>query len=197
MPSKTEETIRRWYHALDQCESDSDRAVGLVGGALVESLLDEVLVAHTVQGETTTALLRSHIAPAGALGAFSLKIHLAHLMSLYSQTVYEDLKDIKEVRNRFAHRLEIDSFSHPEVKDRCLRLRLPERHAFDRNKYNLPQDLREILKTRDDTGYFVGLLDFDETMEDARKRFVLTVQILFNILISVGASPPQLFKHPF
>ena len=54
-----------------------------------------------------------------ALATFSAKIKVAYLLGIVSHEVYSDLNRIRDIRNAFAHNLEIDSFAHASVVEKC------------------------------------------------------------------------------
>jgi hypothetical protein len=51
----------------------------------------------------------------GPLSTLSAKIEVAYLFNLIEDTVYNDLKAVKEIRNRFAHATTSVFFSSPEL----------------------------------------------------------------------------------
>lgn len=71
--------------------------------ALKEFLADDEKVLKEVFGE---------YGPLGALGA---KNKLALLVHLYTKNVYTEVERISKIRNRFAHRQDVDRFDHPEI----------------------------------------------------------------------------------
>jgi hypothetical protein len=111
---------------LRELESDSDRAAGIVGAALVD--------------ESLTALLKSRLHPdqrliqkmfrsSGPLGAFSVKITMGFLMRLYSHEAQRELETIKDIRNEFAHRI-ARSFQFDNIRDLANNLSLSEKVEF-------------------------------------------------------------------
>src|SRR5215207_10013598 len=107
--------------AFEQLDKDSDRAAGLVAAAIVEQRLEEAIQFWMV---ADSAVQQSLFRPSGALGAFGVKIDLAYLMGVISSAGRSDLIILKSIRNDFAHRLELDSFEIPTIRDRCANLRL-------------------------------------------------------------------------
>ena len=70
--------------------------------------------------------------PGRPLGDFSAKIHLGYLLLMYDNDEYSALRSIAEIRNVFAHRLNISSF---EAKNEKLAasfggLKLHEKHKM-------------------------------------------------------------------
>ena len=82
---------------------------------------------------------------------FATKVHLGLLTGLYGEAAHRDLIVIKDIRNAFAHSLEITDFETPRIKDLVNNLRLCERYSIDqeaidteagRNAGASPQDWR-------------------------------------------------------
>lgn len=105
---------------FEQIEFDSDRAAGIVAGSIVERRLEQALQSRlrTDQPDIVDDLFR----PSGPLGPFSSKISLAYLMGILTDQAHKDLANLKNIRNKFAHDLELDSFDAPSTRDRCKNL---------------------------------------------------------------------------
>src|SRR5271166_520115 len=96
---------------------DSDRAAGVLAGAILETRLERALRSKLCQGskvheEKTNQLFR----PSGPIGSFSA-IDLGLLLGFYSETVWKELVTIKKIRNAFAHQLAVTSFDASPVSD--------------------------------------------------------------------------------
>jgi hypothetical protein len=104
--------------AFEQLSKDSDRAAGVVAGSVLEQRLREYLISTFPKTPKTNQCLKL-FNPSGAFGSFSVKIDMACLFKLVNERSHHDLKIMKDIRNRFAHHVEIDSFDHSEVSDRC------------------------------------------------------------------------------
>ena len=83
----------------DSLEKESDRAVAVIVGCLLDNILDKLLRAFFVKDPQVRNLFTNdHI-----LRTFFAKINIAYFSGLISSVVYHDLKLIGEIRNRFAH----------------------------------------------------------------------------------------------
>jgi hypothetical protein len=93
---------------FEQVEYDSDRAAGIVAGSIAEIRLEQALrsIMKADQATIATELFR----PSGPLGPFRTKIDLAFMLGILSGDAYKDLTNIKNIRNDFAHKLEMDAF---------------------------------------------------------------------------------------
>ena len=93
---------------------ESDRAVGVLAAAYLEECLKELLLLRIVEG-SDSRLFGAH----GPLATFSGKIDLAYAIGLLPMEVRDDMRRIKEVRNRFAHKIDDLTFEAPEIKAIC------------------------------------------------------------------------------
>jgi len=112
---------------FEQIEFDSDRAAGIVAGSITERRLEHALRSRLRTDMPVIAV--NLFRPSGALGPFSIKIDVAYLMGILSDDAYKDLTNLKNIRNDFAHDLELDSFDTPSVRDRCKNFVLIDRHV--------------------------------------------------------------------
>jgi hypothetical protein len=108
----------------------NDRAIGVLGGALLDDALTNALTSdwRSDTDKRTETARANLIREGGGALTFGLRIDLAYLLSIIGPEVHSDLSIIKEIRNRFAHRLvlrsarqasDIVTFGSPEIADRC------------------------------------------------------------------------------
>ncbi|WP_340031361.1 MltR family transcriptional regulator [Bacillus tropicus] len=104
-----------------------DRSAAIVAASYLEDLLKEFLIkkfndnfsqlSKTEQGNLTSGN--------GPLSTFSSRITIAFLSGLISKKVYDDLNNIRNIRNQFAHNMEaVDFTSDQKIKDKCEKLKL-------------------------------------------------------------------------
>jgi DNA-binding MltR family transcriptional regulator len=112
----------------------SDRAVGIIAASLVEIHLTQLIKAAFIRevklGDKETVqefIFRS----TGPLGAFAAKTRLAYLMGMISPEAFKDLEIMREIRNRFAHRTDVGSFSHQEISSRCFNFAIVDKYVID------------------------------------------------------------------
>ena len=97
-----------------------------MGSVLVEDSLTTLLKSRLIPDEDLhNELFRG----SGPLGAFSVKINLAHLMGLFSPVAKKELDTIRRIRNEFAHRI-ARSFSDEPIRDLANNLSLSEKVEF-------------------------------------------------------------------
>lgn len=112
------------YSRLFKHESD-DRAMVIVGGAFLETVLEHILVTFLVDDEREVAELLRYDQP---LGTHSGRVRMAYCLGLIPKVVRADLSLVGRIRNRFAHDL-YASFGDPQIKSWCESLQW-HRQAF-------------------------------------------------------------------
>ncbi len=75
-----------------------------------------------------------------------MKIDIAFMFHLISKAAHDDLVIMKDIRNRFAHDLEVADFNDQSIAAKCANLKLVELHVVDRTTEPLPQDMEAILR---------------------------------------------------
>jgi Mannitol repressor. len=118
---------------FDEVFRQTDRASAIVSSALLEELLERLLLAYLVDNVSVKRDLFEGIAP---LSTMSAKINLAYYLGLLGQNEFDDLKLIKNIRNDFAHSFEGINFETQRIKDKCLLLKTlkstkPPKDAMD------------------------------------------------------------------
>lgn len=161
---------------FEQVEYDSDRAAGIVAGSIVERRLEEAIRSIMRNDQPTVA--NELFRPSGPLGSFRAKIDLGYMIGLLSNEAYKDLSNLKNIRNYFAHDLEMDSFDSAKIKDRCRNFVLVDRHVGP-----VPVD---TVPPADMPTPYSGLPDYKEKLADARFRYMMTSQ-LFSFRLGIGA----------
>ena len=164
----------------------SDRALGIIAASLVEihltKLIKEAFIRETKTGGKRTVqeeMFRS----SGSLGPFSTKINLAYLMGLISAELFKDLQIMREIRNRFAHRTEIGSFEHDEIKSRCFNFTIVDKYVIDPDA-----------GVHGDPKAFFGYQQpgASQRLKVAKDRYELSAQIF-----SIGLQHSTVNAHPY
>lgn len=108
--------VERWFDVLGSDVQQflaryfmlSSRELPIVVGATLElailELIERRLRGHSTEIESFLGTNGDGRAPAGSFGA---RIQLAYLLGLISQNDLEVLRSIKNIRNLFAHRVEV------------------------------------------------------------------------------------------
>ena len=104
---------------------ESDRAVGVLAPAFLDSILEELLRVVLAKVTSTETLLRDQ----GPLGTFSSRIDMARSLNLIDDDAWRDLHLFRKIRNDFAHSVHMHGFAEPEIAARCRELRTPYRYG--------------------------------------------------------------------
>jgi len=91
-----------WKGFLAEFQDESDRATAILGGVFLDEHLRQ-LIANALAGEKgiVDELLN------GPLQSFANRIKLAYCLKLINASEYADIQLIRDIRNSFAHRLDV------------------------------------------------------------------------------------------
>lgn len=121
------EDQRYFSEFLSEFQKETDRGAALVGAALLDDRLKQIIVSFLIEGKISSGLLDDANAP---LHSFSSRIKMAFCLGLISKEEYGNLEVIRKVRNEFAHRLHGLSFSNEEIIKLCRKLKFPTRSSM-------------------------------------------------------------------
>lgn len=93
----------------------SDRVTAIVSAAYIETHLTD-LIRERMNG-LTPEISNRMFGDFGYLNEFARKLDLAFALQILPAMLFEDARLIGRIRNKFAHRLEVDSFEHEKVRD--------------------------------------------------------------------------------
>jgi hypothetical protein len=181
--------------AIERLAKDSDRAAAIVAATIVEIGLTKAI---QNQFHPDEAIQRNLFRPSGALGSFGTKIDLAFVLGIYSADARRDLVTMKDVRNAFAHHLDIVDFDSQRIRGLCFNLKFCERFIHDMpSQAHVPEEkkLYTILKFNapappragDHATIRIGMADLGNRLGSARGRYITSAQI-FTMLL--GNLPP-------
>ena len=124
----SEDEAKRYFSSLarlsdfsDQFpyDSESDRAVAIVGPAQLDAMLHDILSSFFI---ADTKEVEKLLQPNGALGAFGNRITACYVLGLTNDVVTRDLRLVAKIRNRFAHEVSV-GFEDSKIKDWVRELR--------------------------------------------------------------------------
>ncbi len=99
---------------LNELTGNDQRSQCIVGAAWLEAKLSELIASFMVDKGETKNLLEN-----GALQNFGVKINAAYCLGLLTDTQYKNLKLIQDIRNAFAHQIDLRTFKDPWVAAKC------------------------------------------------------------------------------
>jgi hypothetical protein len=154
--------------------TDSDRALGIVWGSVVEMCLD-----HAIRDSFHyhKKIFDNRFHSSAPFGSFAVKIDLGFLTGLYSESAWRDFVILKDIRNKFAHDAEVSSFDDDSISALCGNFKLIERYAGDNEEAaekREPQGHLPISEWR----RWVFTHDLKGELSYPCGRFMLTVQVL-------------------
>jgi DNA-binding MltR family transcriptional regulator len=98
---------------FDTLEHDAPRSVAIIAGAIIEGMLERIIISHLKDKEPN--LIGRLFKNKGPLSDFDSKILIAHAFWIITPADAEDLHRIKSVRNAFAHATQKVTFDTPEI----------------------------------------------------------------------------------
>jgi hypothetical protein len=165
-------------HAIRTLNDESDRGAAIIGAAIMDLALTAALKEHLQKHEKIANAVFSITGP---VGDFSAKIDLALLVGLVGNTMYRDLVTIKDIRNYFAHRINVSDFKSEAIRTLAGNLKLIETRLSegDPNSSKWPDD------------YWLGVEGKAEVLADPRSRYLITLNV-----ICYGLAIPQRMRTP-
>lgn len=168
---------------VESIELASDRAAAIIAGSIIESRVTKAVLARCSHVPDIESM---HFHPSGAMGSFRVKIDLALMLNIITLPAYKDLMNLKDIRNMFAHRLDIRDFTAQRIKDRVKNFGLIKTHVGE---------------LKNETGGIIVSLDypaqpriwvprFVQRKNNPRHRFMFTAQ-LFNVCLASAEHPLQ------
>jgi hypothetical protein len=98
---------------LAELEKQTDRGAALIAAAVLDEILEILLAARLLEvGRDRHDALFGRGKP---LDSFAVKIELGFALGLFTNAARIQLGMIREVRNKFAHRIEPLQFDHPDI----------------------------------------------------------------------------------
>jgi hypothetical protein len=142
----------------------TDRGVAVLGGSFIEAMTTELLQRALVPGATTDEYLKTAI--------ISSKTNLAHMVGLIPKSLFDDLQKIATIRNKFAHKVEVENFEWGNLKDL----------------------IRDISEGRENFSYIGQNPDGTDTPITEIAHLPLRVQYIFKIACAASALE-QIAEH--
>jgi hypothetical protein len=176
---------------IEEIERQTDRGAALVASAFIENRLRIAIEMRLDPKARQSPLFRVN----GALSSFSAKIDMGHALHLYPKTVRDLLNEIRDIRNKFAHRQEPLKFDTEIVRNQCIKLLRHLRvYAFHSTSHiNLLEQRFGSPETRRWEGQFT----LDEGEMTARWVFISAAkQALLHLSRVIDVFAPHQFSLP-
>lgn len=164
--------------AVMELNTETPRAAAVVGAAITDSILSETLLGYFPrEGRTRDELLNSS---GGRLGDYDTKAKLAYALGIISTQAFRDIVTIGQIRNKFAHRLDIKSFDHEKIVSLCRDLKLIETTVGTLARSYAPGISLRFMEP-----------DLDKKLADPKTRFILSVKIITSALVNRPEAPSK------
>jgi mannitol operon repressor len=110
---------------MKEFQDETDRGASLVGAALLDKQLLDLLHSHFLDKKESKELLEGGSAP---LGTFSGRIKASYCLGLITDLEHSELQLIRKIRNEFAHQTHGLAFQNEKIASLCshLRDRMPD-----------------------------------------------------------------------
>lgn len=117
----TEPAQSRYALAMHELFHAPDRSMAIVAATLVEEAL-AFAIRQSIGLVDSDPRAIALFGVDGPLGSYSAKVKMGHALDLFGDRTKTELGIIGKVRNFFAHHLDIRSFDHSGIADRCRKL---------------------------------------------------------------------------
>ena len=177
---------------LVQLDQHPDRVAGILVAAIIDDRLTEAIKSHWYDmkvgggGKVLTRLFGYD----GPLANFGARINIGFGIGLYGEQMCKDMHAIREIRNKFAHKLTHKDFQDAKIIDLAMSLKLYERFP--------PKSDGEIqgygpAQARTYTAFqransYLGVTQFKKT-DEPRVRFMRCAEIIVVSLLFITSDP--------
>jgi DNA-binding MltR family transcriptional regulator len=153
----------------DAVNEEPDLPCVLISTSYLDQCLASLLERHFISGKTAKRLLDPR---GGPIGTFSVRADICYCLGIISKDLYNNLRTVAEIRNRFAHSYLSISFDDSEVAILCEQLTFPEVALSKR--------------TEGDTGDTYDVENPFERFKGPRVKFTVNAVLMANRLLLIG-----------
>lgn len=154
----------------------SDRATAIVLGTMVELRLQRALLSKFKRDKNAEQRLFN---VSGPLGAFGPKIDLRFSIGLLSEEAFKDLTHFKDIRNLFAHRLDIHDFLSQKIRDKATNLKMIDKLVADQPPGKTGSGINLIDDPLGSGKPIITIERASMRKKSAKERYMLTAQLIF------------------
>lgn len=128
------------FSQLFAFEEPNDRAIAVIGGAFLDTVLLHILQNFFPEDEKEAKQLFEYNNP---LGTYSARVKMVFCLGLIDKLIMEDLKLVGKIRNEFAHNLNA-SFNDSRIGPWCKELKWHRFAYMNPPKYATNRDLFQV-----------------------------------------------------
>ena len=129
--------------------------------------------------------------PSGGAGTFSQKVNLAYMMHLIPEGLFDDLRILIKIRNRFAHELEIKSLEQHPISTWIREMVV---YSDLKRIAETPVDLSQMTN-QERTGYNIILSTVASPRETFRECVRLMIHHLYNLEVKVREAKTKILEE--
>jgi hypothetical protein len=171
---------KREGRIINNIEKGEDRTAAILGASYLQDRLTDAIKARLVtDNEVHSKLFKGY----GPLSSFGAKIDLAYLMKIVPRELRDKLHIIRDVRNRFAHRLDVNSFDDQPISDKCIKLLRPQ--TIKQMKEELEKNFSSDARGGDLAGVLFVYAPLAELPDTPRNGYMSTIKIML-MFIEIG-----------
>lgn len=212
--SKRIPNIGEFSDLVNALGNHTDREIAILGASALEICLEFAITSRFPGiSESDHRELFGEGGKPGVLSSFASRILIAHVISLISDDIQNDMSKIRKIRNIFAHNACEISFDNKEIAKLCNSFAsiahideeihrnksiLPLHKLIESNKVQIMKDNGEILDAdnyliiSDKNNYIFAYVQKPQETDRSRDRFIATVQLIWWLLMCHAAV--DLFK---
>jgi hypothetical protein len=171
----------------------SDRGTAVIAGGLIDTLLMDALKSRLRYAEGPAQAKKDLFGINMPLSTPYAKINLGVFLGLYRTEVWNDLRSINTIRNRFAHKLECNNFTSPLVKPLCDSLWIPDNLFIVESKtplaFGISGETPSYIANRDKQPKDEPPQNARDMQLSEKSRFILAVKLLVAVLVRAAKHP--------
>lgn len=160
---KLEDLSQESQALYEVLNDESDLACVLIATSYLDQTLASLLERYFVEGNTSQRLLDPR---GGVLGTFASRADLSYCLGLIPKGLYQNLRIVGEIRNRFAHNYLLLDFNDQDIIDQVGKLSFPR--------------VKEIVSADDKSPF--------ERITHPRDRFNIVTAMMVSRLLLTGLS---------
>lgn len=166
---------------LGQFSRENDRTAAIVIGSFLDDFLLLALKSRLVDSPE----LDNYFKPEGACGSMGARCRLGLLLGLYTKQFYKDIRRMGDIRNLFAHNIDVSSFEDSVIKSKCDGLILVRSNVwlYDENKPWRPTNLYHNMGLEAEK--------YEKQTKDPKWVYFNSWNILSQWLLNVSANPSR------
>lgn len=182
MPNRQPPKALNFDKFCSHFRDESDRACAVLGGGLLDVRLEQLFRSKFVQGNDH--MVKELLDFSGPVGAFSARIKMAYALGWIDDDLHSDLRIIKDLRNDFAHLIDVDySFDAASVADRCRALRTAKA-LIEGHEQAKANPSRQVANTVIDA--------WIDLVRPPRARFEISIEMIAQRLADLASAPPSM-----